>query len=788
MRRESRAILVTGVVALGAFGSVLAGEPAMITLADSQKALCAIYVQPEVMADLKRDKLVNPAREEEAQRQLLRESVKDLAHYLLAISGAEIPIITNALPGKGGTLPIMIGALAEQRFGKPGISAPFKQGLRVVADPAQGIGLYGESMLADSYAIYTFLDQLGCRWFFPSPLGEVIPQADTLRVPVQDLRDAPYTYFRGGSGYAFSDEFRRRNRMGGMMPPTQHCLEGYLSKDEKKAHPEWVAEYADGKPMPNRLKWSSREAAARIGEVICERQKTNPQFFYCLSPDDGAQFDESALDKALDTGDFDPTFQTTSLTDRALTFYNRIVERAVKEYPDLLFSALAYVQYTRPPLREKPHKNLVIQIAPITYSRVHPMNMAEVPDNEGLRQIVEGWGKVSPSISYYFYAYYLADPVSLCPFLRKWANDVPYIYEKGSCRYWQPETMGNFEFFAMAQWMGQRMAWNPKQDPWALYREVNDKLYGAAAEPMWAFWDAADRVWVDTPEYSGCGYGHLHRFTPERLANLRKLLGQAMAAAKTDVEKQRIALVKTSLDLTEDFVSLRRDMAEGRWQGLAERSAAWKAKVIASAKTSADQRCYAWCWFGTRTFGADYFDWFYNKSHASADRIATNSVQLLKQPVRQFRIAPDLELAGMKQDFEKPDFDDSKWREMDVCYRTWSSMDYHNLSGTMWYRTALDVQTVPAGKRIWLWIGATDGSVRVYLNGKATQGGREPGKPTEQVKLSDEPGGYATPLVFDVTDAIKSGRNSLAIMATRKVVNEIGVGGLLAPVTVFCDK
>ena len=147
----------------------------------------------------------------------------------------------------------------------------------------------------------------------------------------------------------------------------------------------------------------------------------------------------------------DPTFQMVSITDRAVTFYNRIVERAVKDHPELLFSALAYVQYTRPPVRERPHKNLVIQFAPITYSRAHPMDMDAVPDNIALRDIVAGWGKASQAMSYYFYAYYLADPVSTAPFLRKWAVDIPYIYKNGSCRYWQPETMGNNEFFFMAQ-------------------------------------------------------------------------------------------------------------------------------------------------------------------------------------------------------------------------------------------------------------------------------------------------------------------------------------------------
>ena len=42
------------------------------------------------------------------------------------------------------------------------------------------VGLFGESDLAASYAIYGVLDELGCRWYMPSELGEVIPALPTI--------------------------------------------------------------------------------------------------------------------------------------------------------------------------------------------------------------------------------------------------------------------------------------------------------------------------------------------------------------------------------------------------------------------------------------------------------------------------------------------------------------------------------------------------------------------------------------------------------------------------------
>ena len=62
--------------------------------------------------------------------------------------------------------------LAADRFGKPRKAYPYGQGFRLVVSD-HGVGLAGESDLATSYAIYTSLDQLGCRWYMPSPLGDL---------------------------------------------------------------------------------------------------------------------------------------------------------------------------------------------------------------------------------------------------------------------------------------------------------------------------------------------------------------------------------------------------------------------------------------------------------------------------------------------------------------------------------------------------------------------------------------------------------------------------------------
>jgi len=764
-----------------------------LVLASHGLSRSVILADAVVMApDRSGGRLSFPEAEAERQRQRLRESILDLARCLEQISGAPFPIVSNPPPADlEGRLVIRVGAPAAAFFGDVGLSAPWRQAFRLVADPRKGIGLYGESDLASSYAVYELLDRLGARWFIPGPMGEILPRRDPLTVPATDERLAPYTTYRG---LWYADEaFKRRNRTGGLLLSAGHALEhGYLTKEQLAEHPEWIAQYADGRPIPGRFKWSNPALADAIANRIITLQEQDPKPSWSLSPADGIQFDESPDDRALDTGDFDPACQTNSITDRYLVLANRIAARVSARYPDLLLGFLAYANYIRPPLRETVHPTLVPQIAPITYSRVHPMNDDRVPDNAALRAIVEGWGKKVRQTSVYFYAFNLADTLSPCPMLRKWAHDIPFIYEHGQCRFWQPETIPNFETFLQAQYLGLRLAWNPRQDPQAIYDEINRLFYGAAAKPMAEYWDFVDRVWVETPEYSGCGFGHLRRWTPDRLQKARALLDQARHAAETDAERFRVGLAHESLSLFESFLAMRRDLAEGRWTGLGDRFEAWLEQVKRLAEDY--KECYA---FGkvpwsTQTIGGGYARSFFGVTLKEAQRLQETAAALHPDaPLRRFRYQPDPDLIGEAAGWAGTEFDDHAWKETDVTTETWSSLGLHSYMGTVWYRATFTLPPLPEGAPLRLWIGATDGSARVFLNGRHLDALKIEKKAdgSELVVRQEEGAGYARPLLFEATGATRPGAtNLLAIRTTRTAINELGTGGLLAPVVIVQER
>ena len=526
------------------------GAQADVTLISRGEARTAIYVPATLRG--------SGAPTGTVDRRRLRASIDDLAHYLKRMSGAAVDVVAG-MPSVGDTrVPILIGDLAAQRFGPPETHAPAAQGFRIDVT-SEAIGLQGESDLSTSYAIYELLDQQGCRWYMPSAMGEVIPKRTTIQVREQTLDTAPFTVMR--SIWHADEDYRRRNRLGGLELSTHHALEGYITPKLLEEHPEWRAVGADGEHHGRRLKFSQPGVAEAIAAHLIRVLDENPnRRTVSLSPDDGPAtgwgFDTTA-DRQLDAADWDATMPGVSHTDRLVWFCNRIAERVTAKHPDITFGMLAYRSYNRPPVREKLHPSIVPQIAPLSYSRAHPWTDVGEPNNETMRYIVRGWAQAAARVSFYLYGYFWPELSTPNPFITKWSVNVPIVLKEGKCKFWQPETLPNFDTTLHALYLGIRLSWNPDQKPADILEELHRLFYGNASAEMAAYWHFIDECWVETPEYSGGGYGHLRRFPRDRMDRARQLMDTALAAAKTSEEAFRVRMADESLRLFELFMKIK---------------------------------------------------------------------------------------------------------------------------------------------------------------------------------------------------------------------------------------
>lgn len=752
-----------------------------VTLVHKGQPRATIHVPSEVlsMEDKNLNALKYPEREQEEFRVRLRASVRDLSTYLEKMSGAKVEVVAGAPAVGSKTVPILIGSVARQAFGPPGKAYPYKQGFRIVVGD-KGVGLLGESDLAVSYAIYELLDELGCRWFMPSSQGEVIPALKTIALKERDASLTPGTIYRG-IWYA-DDDYKRRNRCGGLLLSAGHALEYYLTKEDREKHPDFRAEIG-GKPDPLRLKWSHPGVAQAIADKILASNSLTPAASWSLSPEDGMSFDESKEDRAIDAGDFDTTNGAVAISDRLCVLTNRVAERVHQKYPDLVFGMLAYANYIRPPVREKLHPSIVTQLAPIAYNRYQPITDDRVPGVKDYRLMVEGWGKASKSgmTSVYFYAYNLAEVAAPFPMITKWSVDIPVVMQHG-CKFWQPETMPNFETSMHGLYLGLRMAWDPGRKPQEVIQDINEKFYGHAGREMAAYWDHIDHTWIDVPEYSGCGFYFLKRWTSHALGEARKRMDAAMAAAQTPDEKFRVTLADNSLQQLELFVKMRRDLAEGRYESLARDGAQWQQRHVALGEQYKDQHCFTKVPWTPLTVAGMYFNAFYKATYDDANRLAS-TFNVVTPPMRSWKIKDDKQKQGEVQGFARPEHDDSAWKMADPCLDSWSALGYHDYFGSMWYRTRVKTPAAPAGKKTFLWIGSTDGRVKVFVNGKHVPYVNAKGEQSPEFE------GYCQPISLDISSVLKPGEeNQISLLCTRTFFNELGTGGLLSQTVIYQEK
>lgn len=746
-------------------------------LGDNGKSDSKIVVAAEDLPAAGKPKPGAAARAEATYRRWQEDGVEDLQRVVEILTGAKLPV--EIVPA-GGKLPergVFIGSAAEKIFGKMEKSAPDKQACRIVAQNGR-LGLYGESPLATVYAIYGLLDQIGCRWYVPGQLGECLPDLPSRRLVVsaQDRIEMPATIYRG---VWFADEpFRRRNRMREQFDRIDgaHALENYITEEQRIANPTWCA-VLDGERNPTRkqLAWGNPEVSHAVAEKILSILRKTSAPSISLSPLDQIRFSEGAEDTGLDAGVWDKTMQTTAISDRLMNFANRIATQVTAELPDTRFGLLAYHHYVQPPVREKPHPAIVPLIAPITYNRIHSMRDDRIESSQGLRSLVEGWGKLSP-VAFRGYSFNLAEPMAPFPQIRRYAEDLPYLIGN-NVKYWQTETFPNFESTMHGLHLSTRLTWDPSQDPAKLVQELNQRFYGPAAQSMSEYWELWDNAWNQSTNLAGSAYGYLERFPAPFLDRARQLLDAAKQEATAEPFAARVKLARESFDLFVAFAKLLENLQSGALADLGPASESYRHKLEELGKQYGD-------YFFSKKYATRYFDRFWRDVFTQATTVSTGSNRVIGPPISGFTMAPDPENKGGEFGWNRPNFvGDDSWKTITAGLEQWNQKGFMNYFGPMWYRTNVDLAgwRPGPGAALHLWIPLFDDEVGVFVDGQpAPIAGSAGEAPIFTAK------GFSKPATFDLTGLVQPGSNlQITLRTSRNRINELGTGGLLAPIYLY---
>jgi len=263
-----------------------------------------------------------------------------------------------------------------------------------------------------------------------------------------------------------------------------------------------------------------------------------------------------------------------SLTERHLTFYDRIAQIVGKRYPDRFLGAYAYSVYRTAPVRTAVEPNIIIGFVGFGYLNDEARQKS--------REMWDGWRKAA---KYLFLRPNLLGTGEGMPvvYARKLAEDVRHCAATGmivtdfDCCYQHWATTG-LQYYVLA-----KMLWDPKTDVDAVMDDYCRSGFGNAAEPVKRYFAALEELTnkvAATNEYGGRKSNpdfFMGHYTDEFLGRCQALLDEGKRLATDDPQAlKRLAF----LEIGVKFARLNRNAVVAR--------AAFRSGETKDAKPSAE--------------------------------------------------------------------------------------------------------------------------------------------------------------------------------------------------------
>jgi hypothetical protein len=375
----------------------------------------------------------------------------------------------------------------------------------------------------------------------------------------------------------------------------------------------------------------------------------------------------------------------------------------------------------------------------------------------------------------------LAEYSAPYPMIHQMKQELPIIYAN-NVRYWMPEGMSNFDQVLPGLYLTIRKAWNPDENSDAILNEFFTRFYGAASTPMRRCWTLFDDQWTNVDEHTGGGWDYARRFTPEFMKQARAAMDEALQAVRTPTEYRRVQLQNAALRQFELWMQMQWDLNDGKLAALGPQSELWMSGHTYLGNEYEKQYAFTKAYWSPNVAGR-WFSLFFQPSYLDATRVA-NNFTVISKPLREWKYFVDKDKSGEARQLFKPEYSDVDWKTTDIGVEHWATLGIPDYFGPMWYRQTVKIPSVPAGKKVYLWVSREDGNVKAWVNGQPIPYVDEKGETQDEFQ-----NGYGKPISFDVTSAIKPGAdNQITIKGTRVFINELGTGGLMGPVYLYRER
>lgn len=792
-----------------------------------------LALSPAFAFDLVRDgKAVATVVVPDEATAVVQAAAEELHYHVRRASGAELAVVKQKEAPAGPGL-VFLGPCARtlglglkpEELRPNGFFVRNAGGnLHLLGDDSEGEVFWiqhgNRTRVGTLFAVYEILEkQLGVRWLWPGPLGEVIPRRTTISINVQDGTFTPrfvHTRWRDGSLYmagtkgwadqknrsVFLNEqgkWLRRHRFAmGVNMDMAHSFTDWWGRFGQE-HPEYFNLLPDGtrRPDPTYFGGDASLVSMSVGEPGVWRQKVadwkarrdvapfvdasendTPGKCTCDlcmamdEPDPGSKvsFDQrkQKAQEAFAAAKDDWWTALGSLSDRYARFYLAVQKEAQKVDPQAVVMGYAYANYVKPPRHTKLNERIIIGIVP---ALMFPWTAEK---RKAFTEQWEGWSAAGARLL--LRPNYMLDghclPINIA---RPVGEDFSFAAHHG---------LIGTDFDSLT---GQYATQGPNLYMLARLHEADLKPSEVLAEYYAAFGKAAEQVqsyfehWaavtakVDdkTYETAGLHWSRFYRdadviFTPEVMRKGRVLLEAAATAAKGDAEAEaRVAYLEKGLRNAELVLATQR-----AYRGYAKTG---DYREFGEALQALDE--YRATVEGDLVANMAYLAW------SESNTWDRSLIKLMTQPGTRlpdpWQFAWDPEKRGETERWFAPEYDAAKWpsigtslpweqQEVGIKWEEAHGADY---DGVAWYRTTFRVPAEAKGKRVSLLFSAVDEACQVWLNGKLLLERPYP--------FEGDTDSWKTPFEVDVTDAVRAeGANVLVV----RVEDNAGAGGIWRPV------
>jgi hypothetical protein len=494
-----------------------------------------------------------------------RHAADELQRFLEQISGARLPIVTDATPVSGDA--VLVGK--SDALDRLGVTLPFEDlGPEGFALKTAGrhLVIAGGRLRGTMYGVYTFLERLGCRWFAPD--ASRIPKMS--RVTVASLNETRKPAFEYREPYfteAWDRDWAARNKTNGaftrldettggrvqyypfvhsfyeMIPPPQYFRE----------HPEYFS-LIDGQRRTERGQLClTNPDVLRVGvSAVLRWIESHPEAtIYSVSQNDWTGWCECDRCRRVEEE------EGGAHSGPLLRYVNALAEEIEKKHPDKLIDTLAYWYTEAPPSRVRPRRNVRIRLCPIGACDAHPYEQCD--RNAYFMRNLEAWSRVTNQLYIWHYNTNFSHYLLPFPDFDELAADIPMYRRYGVVGLFLEGAYppgGGAENAELRSYVMARLLWDTNTNVDQAIDEFMEGYYGRAAKQMRACFDLLHRqvrfkpggsghhLWI----YQQPGAPYLDR---DFLRKARALVGEAGRIATDDATRRHVRKAELPLEYVE---------------------------------------------------------------------------------------------------------------------------------------------------------------------------------------------------------------------------------------------